>query len=549
MENTITITRKYTLIPTFADTKEWTKKVMEYTKESYPEKIDYYKKKLKQVNKEDEDKKLEIKNKIASLKEQQKEFEENGTLIQTNVIDYTYDLVRRAMASESYRKNRIINYVTSELFNREAVDMDFKERNKLISELTNYGYRLKGSKKGSLFDNMNVDNPLNGYGVAFSQALTSKIKDVVNKKKLLNGKDSGFTYKNDSPFTIAKQYMSFTYDYNSFDELCEHIKEKDCNVYFNFGGNGKPTIARFKINFGANRKNKDELIATMMKILSGEYEYCGSNMGIHKNKIVLNLSIKVPRLEKELDENTIVGVDLGIAVPAVCALNNSYYGALKIGNKDDFLKVRTQLRNQRERLQRSLERCSGGHGKKKKLRALKRLEKKEANFSKTYCHMVSKKVVDYALKHHAKYINIENLTGYNTNNFILSNWSYYRLQNDIIYKAKRHGIVVRKINPAYTSQVCSVCGGWHKDNRPKGDKGQAYFYCHNEDCKSHDKKMYKYGLNADVNAARNIAKSELWMGTGKTTEASKEAARKYYGIPDDIDDLYTKKKEKKNTED
>ena len=549
MENTITITRKYTLVPTFAETKEWTKKVMEYAKESYPKKIEYYEEKLKKTKKKEKDDRLEIENKIISLKKQQKDFEENGTLIQANVNDYTYDLVRRAMASESDRKNRIIGYVTSELFNRNAKDMDFKERNKLISELTNYGYRIKGSTKGSLFDDLDIDNPLGGYGVAFNQDLTRKIKDLVNKKRYLDGKTSGISYKDDSPFTVAKANMGFSYDYDSFDELCEHIKEKNCNVYFNFGGNGKPTIARFKINFGANRKNKDELIATMMKVLSGEYEYCGSNIGIEKRKIILNLSMKVPKIEQELDENTVVGVDLGIAVPAVCALNNSYYGALKIGNKDDFLKVRTQLKAERKRINSALERTSGGHGRKKKLRALKRLSKKEQNFSKTYCHMVSKKVVDYALKNHAKYINIENLSGYNASKFILSNWSYYRLQQDIIYKAERHGIVVRKINPAYTSQVCSVCGGWHKDNRPKGDKGQAYFCCHNEECKSHDKKMYKYGLNADINAARNIAMSELWMENGETTEASKKKAREYYGIPEEIDDLYTKKKEKKNTED
>ena len=45
------------------------------------------------------------------------------------------------MESEARRKNAIISYVFMELLNRNAVDMDFKERNKLISELTNYGYR------------------------------------------------------------------------------------------------------------------------------------------------------------------------------------------------------------------------------------------------------------------------------------------------------------------------------------------------------------------------------------------------------------------------
>lgn len=55
MDNTITITRKYTLIPTFSDAKEWTKKVMEYTKTSYIEKIKFYEEKIKKTKKNDKE--------------------------------------------------------------------------------------------------------------------------------------------------------------------------------------------------------------------------------------------------------------------------------------------------------------------------------------------------------------------------------------------------------------------------------------------------------------------------------------------------------------
>ena len=531
MDNTITITRKYTLIPTFSETKEWLKKIMEFTKDSYIQKIEYYEKKLEKTKKTDKENIEKIKSRLVALEEQRNNFNESGTLIQANVNDYTYDLIRRSMESEARRKNAIISYVFMELLNRNAVDMDFKERNKLISELTNYGYRKKGNKNGSLFDSLDIDNPLNGYGVAFSQQLTSKIKDMVNKDRVLEGRKSAtLTYKLDSPFTIAKQAMSFSYDYDSYEELCEHIRDKDCNLYFNFGGNGNPTIARFKINLGANRKNKDELIATMLKILSGEYQFCGSSIGIEKQKIILNLSMKIPKQERNLDENTVVGIDLGVAVPAMCALNNNPYKRLAIGTKDDFLRVRTKLQSQRRRAQKSLKNASGGHGRKKKLQPLERFEKAETHFTETYCHMVSKRAVDFALENKAKYINIENLTGYNSNDFILKNWSYYKLQQYITYKAAKYGIIVRKINPCYTSQVCSVCGNYHPENRPKGDKGQAYFNCHNDLCDTHNKEKFKHGINADFNAARNIAMSTLRMETGQVTENSKQEAREYYGI-------------------
>jgi transposase len=50
---------------------------------------------------------------------------------------------------------------------------------------------------------------------------------------------------------------------------------------------------------------------------------------------------------------------------------------------------------------------------------------------------------------------------------------------------------VEKINPAYTSQRCSACG--HVD--PKSRESQAVFRC----------TACRFTLNADMNAARNIA--------------------------------------------
>lgn len=44
----------------------------------------------------------------------------------------------------------------------------------------------------------------------------------------------------------------------------------------------------------------------------------------------------MPKEIKELDENKVVGVDLGIAIPAVCALNTNSYSRKSIGSADDF---------------------------------------------------------------------------------------------------------------------------------------------------------------------------------------------------------------------
>lgn len=527
MDNTIIITRKYALIPEHSDRKEWHKKVYNFTIEDLSRKIEYYEEKSKKEK--DKKKKEQIETKIQNLKESLESVQNDGEFTRKMINDYTYNLVRTAMEEEARHKNYIISWIFSEMrLNRVDQMESLKDKFKFISDTINYAYRKKGSNKGSLFDSTEINSILNAYGIAWCQELTKEIKNLV-KNGALEGKVSLTNYKMDSPFTIAKSHFSFDHDYDSFEELCEHIDEPDCKMYMNYGGGNTKTgtnpasIVRFRVNLGQG-KNRNELKATLLKVYSGEYQYCGSSIGISKNKIILNLSMKIPKVEMELDENTVVGVDLGIAIPAVCALNNNLYEREAVGKVDDFTRVRQKHQAQVKRLQKALKNATGSHGRRKKMRALDRVKKSEVHFAETYCHMVSKRVVEFAVKNRAKYINIENLNGYNTSQFILRNWSYYKLQQYITYKAERYGIVIRKINPCYTSQVCSVCGHWENGQR----KTQASFECANPKCESH--KKYKYGFNADFNAARNIAMSTLFMGDGEITEKKKEEAREYYGI-------------------
>ncbi|MFT5141797.1 MAG: putative transposase [Rhodothermales bacterium] len=58
------------------------------------------------------------------------------------------------------------------------------------------------------------------------------------------------------------------------------------------------------------------------------------------------------------------------------------------------------------------------------------------------------------------------------------------------YVCLKRGVVLRKVNPAYTSQTCSLCGHCDKQNR----KSQAEFVCTSCGHEQH----------ADVNAAINI---------------------------------------------
>jgi len=74
----------------------------------------------------------------------------------------------------------------------------------------------------------------------------------------------------------------------------------------------------------------------------------------------------------------------------------------------------------------------------------------------------------------------------------LHNWAFARLSERIEDKARDAGVPVRKVDPAYTSQMCHECR--HLGSR----SSQAAFLCTNDEC-------WVTEYQADINAAANIA--------------------------------------------
>ena len=425
------------------------------------------------------------------------------------------DRVYRYLRDGIFNQNKAMNQYISGLYVATIEDISKEDR----KELNNLYGRISTSKKGSAYSKE----------IEFSKGLptTSSLGQAVRqdfskacKDGLLYGKISLPTYKKDNPLLVHVDYMRLRstnphrdngiyHNYKSHTEFLEKLYSRELEIFIKFANN-----ITFKMTLGSPHKSH-ALRSELQQIFEENYKVCGSSIQIDGKKIILNMSMDIPNQELELDENTVVGVDLGVAIPAVCGLNNNNYIRQSIGSKDDFLRIRTQLQAQRRRLQKSLSITSSGHGRKKKLKPLERLSDRERNFVKTYNHYVSKNVVDFAVKNKAKYINVEDLISFDSSQFILRNWSYYELQQFITYKAAKYGIEVRKINPCYTSQVCSCCGHFEEGQRID----QSHFKC----------KSCGAELNADFNASRNIAKSTLWCDE-KITEKHKEEARKYYGI-------------------
>ena len=81
--------------------------------------------------------------------------------------------------------------------------------------------------------------------------------------------------------------------------------------------------------------------------------------------------------------------------------------------------------------------------------------------------------------------------------YVSVSWSFYDLEQKIIYKAKQNQSIVIKVDPRYTSQCCPVCGHIEKSNR---NKKIHLFTCKNCGYKSNDDRigamnLYRMGIN------------------------------------------------------
>lgn len=175
------------------------------------------------------------------------------------------------------------------------------------------------------------------------------------------------------------------------------------------------------------------------------------------NKIVAQIVYEIAEPEYSGDGN-VMGIDLGIKCPAVsysCDGSAKFYGN---GRKNKYM--RRHYRHLRKKLQEA-----------KRLDAVKRVNDKEQRIMRDIDHKISHDIIETAVAHDVKTIKLERLSNIRSttrtsrkNNHNLHNWSFYRLAQYIEYKARLAGIKVEYVSPAYTSQVCPICGHVHHAN-------------------------------------------------------------------------------------
>ena len=125
-------------------------------------------------------------------------------------------------------------------------------------------------------------------------------------------------------------------------------------------------------------------------------------------------------------------------------------------------------------------------------RRLKAIGQRENRWMQEVNHCVSKALVENNPKH--TLFVLEDLSGIRNatehvktkDRYVSVSWSFYDLEQKLMYKAKQNQSIVIKVDPAYTSQCCPICGHTEKANR---NKKIHLFTCKNCGYKSNDDRI------------------------------------------------------------
>ncbi len=189
--------------------------------------------------------------------------------------------------------------------------------------------------------------------------------------------------------------------------------------------------------------------------------------------------------EKPVNENPagFVGVDLGIVNIATTSTGYRAAGRGLNRHRERQLALRKKLQSK---------------GTKSAKRLLKKRSRKEARHATNVNHIISKHIVTTA-ERTGSGIALEDLTGIRSRVRLrkdqrtsLHSWSFQQLGQCIEYKARRAGVPLVYVDPAYTSRQCSECGHIDRGNR----QSQATFACRSCGALMH----------ADDNASHNIGR-------------------------------------------
>ena len=184
-----------------------------------------------------------------------------------------------------------------------------------------------------------------------------------------------------------------------------------------------------------------------------------------------------------------LGVDLGVANLATDSDGEMHSG-------EAVERVRIKCQTHKQQLQSAADKAAHARRRKRIRKKLKRKAEQESRFRRDTNHVLSKRLVEKA-KDTRRGIALEDLKDLRQRTRFrkpqrarMGNWGFDQLRQFITYKAQQAGVMLKVVDPAYTSQMCSECEHVDRANR----SSQSRFRC----------KRCGHQAHADSNAARNI---------------------------------------------
>lgn len=264
-------------------------------------------------------------------------------------------------------------------------------------------------------------------------------------------------------------------------------KKQYSAILFNKGNISflKGNILSFSSFLSSKRtKQKVKIPKCYKQIIKNGRFKCGSiRFDYYKQQFFANLYFENTPDKPDFTEiPSVLGIDRG--------LDNLVYAS----NKSSFsskalLKKKRQYKHNRSKLQ--------SKGTRSSKRCLQRLAGREKRLDENVNNIISKMIANSPYNIFV----LEDLSGIRKQkskgkyfNGLLNSWSFFKFENQLMYKCRDLGKIVVKVNPYMTSQRCYECGFTHKSNR----KGSV-FKC----------KECQHVSHADLNASKNIMRKFL----------------------------------------
>ncbi len=222
------------------------------------------------------------------------------------------------------------------------------------------------------------------------------------------------------------------------------------------------------------------------------YKFGTAKLVSKHGKYYLHIPVTCDVEESNLsDICNVVGIDRGI----------NFVVTTYDSNKTGFVsgKAIKQKRANYSKLRKGLQKRQTASSR----RRLKAIGQRENRWMRDVNHQISKALVENNPKH--TLFVLEDLTGVRKatervrtkDRYVSVSWSFYDLEQKLIYKAKQNQSSVIKVDPRYTSQRCPVCGHTEKSNR---NKKTHLFTCKSCGYKSNDDRigaMNLYSMGID----------------------------------------------------